>query len=53
MVDTVHSCGVRVFASGVETVKGFKLLCNVGIDGAMGYYLGRLSTADNHQLTGG
>jgi EAL domain-containing protein (putative c-di-GMP-specific phosphodiesterase class I) len=44
---------MKVFASSVETVEEFKLLCNVGIDGAMGYYLGRLFTADNHQLTGG
>jgi EAL domain-containing protein (putative c-di-GMP-specific phosphodiesterase class I) len=52
VVDIAHSRGVKVFASGVETVEEFKVLCNLGIDGAMGYHLGRPFTADNHQLTG-
>jgi diguanylate cyclase (GGDEF)-like protein len=52
VVDIAHSRGVKVFASGVETVEEFEVLCNLGIDGAMGYHLGRPFTADNHQLTG-
>jgi EAL domain-containing protein (putative c-di-GMP-specific phosphodiesterase class I) len=52
VVDTARSRGVKMFASGVETVGEFKLLCNLGIDGAMGYHHGRLFTADHHQLTG-
>jgi EAL domain-containing protein (putative c-di-GMP-specific phosphodiesterase class I) len=52
VVDTARSRGVKMFASGVETVREFKLLCNLGIDGAMGYHHRRLFTADHHQLTG-
>jgi len=52
VVDIAHGRGVKVFASGVETAEEFKVLCNLGIDGAMGYHLGRPFTADNHQLTG-
>jgi diguanylate cyclase (GGDEF)-like protein len=52
VVDIAHSRDVKVFASGVETVEEFKVLCDLGIDGAMGYHLGRPFTADNHQLTG-
>jgi len=51
-VDIAHGRGVKVFASGVETAEEFKVLCDLGIDGAMGYHLGRPFTADNHQLTG-
>jgi len=52
VVDIARSRGVKMFASGVETVGEFKLLCNLGIDGAMGYHYGRPLTTVHHQLTG-
>ena len=52
VVDIARSRGVKMFASGVETVREFKLLCNLGIDGAMGYHYGRPLTTVHHQLTG-
>lgn len=36
-----HSRGVKVFATGVETATEWQALCTLGIDGAMGYHLGR------------
>lgn len=51
VVAIAHSRGVRVFATGVETAAEYSVLCELGIDGAMGYHLGRPFAADN-QLTG-
>lgn len=42
-----RSRGVRVFAAGVETEAEYSVLCALGIDGAMGYYLGRPFAADD------
>lgn len=36
-----HSRGVRVYVTGVETAREFSVLGGIGIDGAMGYHLGR------------
>ncbi len=36
-----HSRGVRVYVTGVETAGEYAALQGVGIDGAMGYHLGR------------
>ncbi len=36
-----HSRGVRVYVSGVETADEYSALGGIGIDGAMGYHLGR------------
>ena len=36
-----HSRGVRVYVAGVETAREYAALQGVGIDGAMGYHLGR------------
>ncbi|WP_421843545.1 bifunctional diguanylate cyclase/phosphodiesterase [Marinobacter algicola] len=36
-----HSRGVRVYVTGVETAAEYAALQGVGIDGAMGYHLGR------------
>jgi len=36
-----HSRGVRVYATGVETAGEHAVLGGIGIDGAMGYHLGR------------
>lgn len=44
-----HSRGVKVFAAGVETAAEYSVLCTLGIDGAMGYHLGRPFAADNQQ----
>ncbi len=41
-----HSRGVKVFATGVETAAEYSVLCGLGIDGAMGYHLGRPYGAD-------
>lgn len=46
-----HSRGVKVFAAGVETAAEYSVLCRLGVDGAMGYHLGRPFAAD-HQQTG-
>lgn len=36
-----HSRGVRVYVTGVETASESSALAGIGIDGAMGYHLGR------------
>lgn len=41
VIGIAHSRGVRVFATGVETEAEYSVLCKLGIDGAMGYHLGR------------
>lgn len=51
VVSIAHSRGVKVFATGVETAAEYSELCKLGIDGAMGYHLGRPFAAD-HQPTG-
>ena len=51
VVSIAHSRGVKVFATGVETAAEYAELCKLGIDGAMGYHLGRPFAAD-HQPTG-
>lgn len=51
VIAIAHSRGVRVFASGVETAAEYAILCKLGIDGAMGYHLGRPFAADQ-QPTG-
>jgi diguanylate cyclase (GGDEF)-like protein len=51
VVSIAHSRGVKVFATGVETAAEYSVLCKLGIDGAMGYHLGRPFAAD-HQQTG-
>jgi diguanylate cyclase (GGDEF)-like protein len=49
VVAIAHSRGVKVFATGVETAAEYSVLCGLGIDGAMGYHLGRPFAADNQQ----
>lgn len=51
VVSIAHSRGVKVFATGVETAAEYSVLCALGIDGAMGYHLGRPFAADQ-QPTG-
>ncbi|MBW4934563.1 bifunctional diguanylate cyclase/phosphodiesterase [Marinobacter sp. F4206] len=51
VVSIAHSRGVKVFATGVETSAEYSVVCKLGIDGAMGYHLGRPFAADN-QPTG-
>ncbi len=51
VVSIAHSRGVRVFATGVETAAEYATLSKLGIDGAMGYHLGRPFAAD-FQSTG-
>jgi len=46
VVGIAHRRGVRVFATGVETAAEYSVLCKLGIDGAMGYHLGRPFAAD-------
>ncbi|HLT13801.1 MAG TPA: EAL domain-containing protein [Marinobacter sp.] len=46
VIGIARSRGVRVFASGVETGAEYSVLCKLGIDGAMGYHLGRPFAAD-------
>ncbi|KXS53423.1 MAG: diguanylate cyclase/phosphodiesterase, partial [Marinobacter sp. T13-3] len=41
VIGIARSRGVRVFATGVETAAEYSVLCELGIDGAMGYHLGR------------
>lgn len=36
-----HSRGVRVYVTGVETESEYSVLGDIGVDGAMGYHLGR------------
>jgi diguanylate cyclase (GGDEF)-like protein len=47
VISIAHSRGVKVFATGVETAAEYSVLCTLGIDGAMGYHLGRPFAADN------
>lgn len=51
VIAIAHSRGVQVFATGVETAAEYSVLCGLGIDGAMGYHLGRPYAAD-HQSKG-
>ena len=51
VIAIAHSRGVQVFATGVETAAEYSVLCSLGIDGAMGYHLGRPYGAD-HQSKG-
>ena len=46
VIGIAHSRGVRVFATGVETEAEYSVVCKLGIDGAMGYHLGRPFGAD-------
>jgi len=46
VIGIARSRGVRVFATGVETAAEYSVLCDLGIDGAMGYHLGRPFAAD-------
>lgn len=46
VIAIAHSRGVKVFATGVETAAEYSVLCALGIDGAMGYHLGRPYGAD-------
>lgn len=47
VVAIAHSRGVKVFATGVETAAEYEVLHKLGVDGAMGYHLGRPFEADN------
>ena len=47
VIGIARSRGVRVFATGVETAAEYSVLCELGIDGAMGYHLGRPYAADD------
>ncbi|MGM0768773.1 MAG: bifunctional diguanylate cyclase/phosphodiesterase [Pseudomonadota bacterium] len=47
VVAIAHSRGVKVFATGVETAAEHEVLRKLGVDGAMGYHLGRPFQADN------
>ncbi len=51
VIAIAHSRGVKVFATGVETAAEYSVLSGMGIDGAMGYHLGRPYGADK-QLKG-
>nr|WP_029654751.1 EAL domain-containing protein [Marinobacter daepoensis] len=46
VIGIAHSRGVKVYATGVETAAEYSVLCKLGIDGAMGYHLGRPYAAD-------
>ncbi|MBJ6136762.1 EAL domain-containing protein [Marinobacter litoralis] len=46
VIGIARSRGVKVFATGVERSEEYSVLCKLGIDGAMGYYLGRPFEAD-------
>ncbi|WP_372964668.1 EAL domain-containing protein [Marinobacter sp.] len=46
VIGIARSRGVQVFATGVETSAEYSVLCKLGIDGAMGYHLGRPFAAD-------
>ncbi|MGC8120580.1 bifunctional diguanylate cyclase/phosphodiesterase [Marinobacter sp. VGCF2001] len=46
VIGIAHSRGVKVYATGVETAAEYSVLCRLGIDGAMGYHLGRPFAAD-------
>lgn len=43
-----HSRGVQVYVTGVETADEYSALSSVGIDGAMGYHLGRPFEAERN-----
>ena len=47
VIGIARSRGVKVFATGVETAAEYSVLCELGIDGAMGYHLGRPFAADD------
>ncbi len=46
VVAIARSRGVKVFATGVETAAEYSVLCKLGIDGSMGYHLGRPYAAE-------
>ncbi|MDP4547462.1 MAG: EAL domain-containing protein [Marinobacter sp.] len=46
VIGIARSRGVKVFATGVERSEEYSVLCKLGIDGAMGYHLGRPFAAD-------
>lgn len=46
VVGIAHSRGVQVFVTGVETADEWQVLRELGVDGAMGYHLGRPSEAE-------
>lgn len=52
VVAIAHSRGVKVFATGVETAGEHEVLRRLGVDGAMGYHLGRPFQADNDNAQG-
>ncbi|MGB1950603.1 MAG: bifunctional diguanylate cyclase/phosphodiesterase [Marinobacter sp.] len=52
VVAIAHSRGVKVFATGVETAAEHDVLRKLGVDGAMGYHLGRPFKADNENGQG-
>jgi diguanylate cyclase (GGDEF)-like protein len=41
LVQIAHSCGIKVFAEGVELEAEWSTVLTMGIDGAQGYFLGR------------
>ncbi|MDI9244303.1 EAL domain-containing protein [Marinobacter sp. CHS3-4] len=43
VVSIAHSAGKQVFVSGVETAAEYEALVETGVDGLMGYHLGRPS----------
>lgn len=47
VVAIARSRGVKVFATGVETAAEYSVLTRLGIDGAMGYHLGRPFAAES------
>ncbi|MBW7471259.1 EAL domain-containing protein [Marinobacter sp. F4218] len=47
VVSIAHSRGVKVFATGVETSAEYSVVTKLGIDGAMGYHLGRPFAAEH------
>jgi diguanylate cyclase (GGDEF)-like protein len=51
VVNIARSRGVKVFATGVETAAEYSVLCALGVDGSMGYHLGRPFAAEQ-QPTG-
>lgn len=48
VISIAHSLGVQVFATGVETADEWRVLQSIGVDGAMGYHLGRPERANGH-----
>ncbi|RMJ04564.1 RNase E specificity factor CsrD [Marinobacter litoralis] len=46
VIGIARSRGVKVFATGVERSEEYSVLCKLGIDGAMGYHLGRPFAAE-------